>query len=353
MNGNSSGPSTLQCTRTKRARIGPRRVVGKQSKRRGGRTRTYRLGRKRRPTYNLAKIAKKVSWNAQKLHGDLQTNMQIAVFPTLAGPDIRDKYPVLLNLTDFTSDNTSLTMPNDQMAALYKMRTSGPASHFVSKAGYWARKDFTGLNQLATKYSAWNKCNADVPDTGKYYAVSSQYRLTFNVTGTCRIRIQIFAARPRMIMTYSDLNELQLPTGMDGLSQMCTGNQLSRKYFKLYKQVEKVLDPSNNQTSSDVVLNFAFHHNKKIQQALTNPAVAPTNPQGTLAPATTGQDDASGIYNVVNGEWFQPSNITQGTPFWMLISSDVTGVPQDPPQVGNQVYIKSFTRIVKWRDHVG
>lgn len=353
-NGNST-PSTLQCTSRKRARTGPSRTVGKRRGRRGGSTTTIRVGRKRKPSYSIAKIAKQVSWNAQKLHGDLQINMQELQFPTTSGPDIRTMYPLLLDLTDFTSDNTTGTIPNEQCASVWKMRTQTPTSHFVSRIAYWQRKDFTGLNTLATKYSAWNKGNADVPDTGKYFAVSSKYRLTLTVRGTCRVRVQIFSVKPRVILNYSDLNELQLPTGMDGLSQMVNGNQLNRRYFKVYKDVEKVLDPANNQTSGDVVFNFAFHHNKKIEQMLTNPAVAPTNPQGTLAPVTPLQSDGTGIYNVVNGDWFQPSQLVQGTPFWMLISSDVNFPiePQDPGTGTNQVIVKSFTRICKFRDHVG
>lgn len=342
------GPNTWQVTRRVAANTGPKF-------RRGTRGRRYsRLSlrrRKRRTSVSIKKLARKVAWNSQKLHGGLQTNLQVMSWAD-TGNDIRQQYPLLLDLTNFTSDNTSGTMPDSQCAGVYKMFQPSPNVFQVAQLGHWARSDFTGLQTGQTKYCPFNKGNADTCDTGKYFAVSSKYRLKFRVRGTVRMRIQIFTVRTSAITSYSDFMQLQLPTMLDGLNSMCNGNFLHRKFFKTYKDISRVIDPANNQTSGDFVLEMAFHHNKLIQQELTNPAVAPTNPQGTLAPNTPNQADATGIFNVTNGNWFLPINLTQGTPFWMLVSSDNPGAPSNIPET-NKLEIAEFSRVVKWRDHVG
>jgi len=340
------GANTLLGTRNTAARTGPRRKGRARGKRS---TRVSMRSRKKRRTPSIRALANKVAWNSQKLHGALQTNLQTVSWAD-TGDDIRSQYPLLMDLTNFTSDNTTGNIPDAYCAAIRKMYSTGPG-YAVGQVGHWARKDFKGLTS-ATQYCAFNKGNADVPDTGKYFAVSSSYRFKFKCRGTCRLRIQIFTVRTGAITPYSTFQQLQLPTSLDGLGQMCDGNFLHRKYFKVYKDISKVIDPLNDQTSGNFVIELGFHHNKLIIQELTNPAVAPTNPQGTLAPGTPTQGDGTGIYNVVNGNWFEPVNLTQGTPLWCLISSDNPGAPTNTQDV-NKLSLDQATRVVKWRDHVG
>ena len=126
--------------------------------------------------------------------------------------------------------------------------------------------------------------NANIPDTGKYFAVGSHYRLQFTITGSVRVRIQVFTVNTKMLGLDSKFRQFALPNAMDMLNRMCAGNQLPRKYFKVYKDFEKIFDLANNQTSGQPLVTFSFHHNGMCEQYLTNPAVGGSNPIDNLAP---------------------------------------------------------------------
>eukprot|EP00481_Brizalina_sp_1-RS-2013_P000811 TRINITY_DN19_c0_g1_i2.p1 TRINITY_DN19_c0_g1~~TRINITY_DN19_c0_g1_i2.p1 ORF type:complete len:360 (-),score=88.70 TRINITY_DN19_c0_g1_i2:343-1422(-) len=342
------GPSTQSATRRQRPGVGPR--TGRKGRYRMRGASSVSLRRKTRRIKSFAALARKVQWNSQKLHGALQRNMQTTEFDDEHGGDIREKYPLLLDITNFTSDNLADAIPADAVKTIFKMAPSPvtPGAYFASAVGGFDRDNMVGLNNGGL--SLWAKMNADIPDTGKYFAVGSKYRLKFTVTGSVRIRIQVFTVNTRMIGYDSKFRQFALPGSLDMLSKMCTGNQLPRKYFKVYKDFEKVMDPANNQTSGDCLVTFSFHHNKMCEQYLTNPAVGGTNPIDNLNPGTISANNASGIHNVNGGFWFNYENVPQGQPLWMLISSDVVG---DPTQASQNKASCSISRTVMWRDHIG
>lgn len=338
------GSSTTSATKRTRPGLGPRR----------SRVRSYtatrvRMRRKKRTPRSFAALAKRVAWNSQKLHGDLQRNMQGSEWIDEHANNIREQYPLLMDLTNFTSDNYSDGVPDAAKLTIFKMRTTtSPGIYAPTPVGGFDRVPMVGLNNGGP--SLWSQMNADVPDTGKYFAVGSKYRLQFTVTGTVRVRIQVFTVNASQIGYDSKFRTFALPGSLDAFSKMCTGNQLPRKYFKVYKDFERVFSPEHNQTAGNSLVTFSFHHNKKVEQYLTNPAVAGTNPQDNLDPATISASNASGIHNVNNGYWFNYFNVPQSQPFWMLISSDVPG---DPTQSGTDNCVVQIFRTVMWRDHVG
>ena len=275
--------------------------------------------------------------------------MQAAEWVDEHSNNIRVKYPLLFDLTNFTSDNQADGVPTDAKLTIYKMGITGtPGIYAATPVGGFDRDNMVGLNNGGN--TLWANMNADIPDTGKYFAVGSKYRLKFTVTGSVRVRIQVFTVNTRMIGYQSKFRTFQLPSSMDMLSKMTEGNQLPRSLFKVYKDFEKVFDPANNQTSGDCLVTFAFHHNKMCEQYLTNPAVGGTNPIDNLNPGQISSSNASGIHNVNGGFWYNYENVPQGQPLWMLISSDVIG---DPDQQSANNVVVQINRTVMWRDHVG
>eukprot|EP00481_Brizalina_sp_1-RS-2013_P000810 TRINITY_DN19_c0_g1_i19.p1 TRINITY_DN19_c0_g1~~TRINITY_DN19_c0_g1_i19.p1 ORF type:complete len:110 (-),score=20.36 TRINITY_DN19_c0_g1_i19:47-376(-) len=85
------GPSTQSATSRQRAGLGPRR----KTRLRGRSATSLRLRRKTRRPRSFAALARKVSWNSQKLHGDLQRNMQTTEWVDENSNDVREKYPIL------------------------------------------------------------------------------------------------------------------------------------------------------------------------------------------------------------------------------------------------------------------
>ena len=180
--------------------------------------------------------------------------------------------------------------------------------------GGFTRDNFVGLNNGGN--TLWANMNANIPDTGKYFAVGSHYRLQFTITGSVRVRIQVFTVNTKMLGLDSKFRQFALPNAMDMLNRMCAGNQLPRKYFKVYKDFEKVFDPANNQTSGQPLVTFSFHHNEMCDQYLTDPAVGGSNPIDNLAPGTVSASNASGLHNVVGGFWFNYNNYVRVTRPW-------------------------------------
>ncbi len=340
------GPSTVRATKRTKLGTGPGRTSVRGNYRM--RKRVYRP--KRRPSTAIAKLAKQVQWNALKLHGAPQTNQQSVTWQTGGSlGDVRDEFPIIFDLSNFTSDNYDGTIPNSICNPVYQMEESStPSSYDVGLAGFFQRVDFKGLNGL-DRTSMWLQPNKDVPDTGKYFAVSSHYRITAACKGETRIRIQIFTVKPSYLGLANSARDFRLPNPfLDGLGRMTGGNQFNRRAFKIYKDVEKVISPANDLTAGNVVFEFSFKHMKLVEQYLTNPAVAPTNPAGALAPNVVSETDASGIFNA--STWFNATNIPQAQPFWMLISTNVTGEPNSTN--ANQCKF-SISRTVRWRDPVG
>lgn len=342
------GPSTQSATKRTRPGTGPRKGA-RGRYRTSGNTR-LRSRRKTRQIRSFSALASKVLWNSQKLHGSLQRNQQATSWINESASDVRTKYPLLLDVTNFTSNNIAGAVPADSYRTIYKMvqSTVTPGIYASTPVGGFTRDNFVGLNNGGN--TLWANMNADIPDTGKYFAVGSQYRLQFAITGSVRVRIQVFTVNTKMIGLDSKFRTFALPNAMDMMNRMCTGNQLPRKYFKVYKDFEKVFDPANNQTSGQPLVTFSFHHNKMCEQYLTNPAVGGSNPIDNLAPGTVSATTASGLHNTVGGFWFNYYNVPQGQPLWMLLSSDTIGEPGDPTPNKCDV---SISRTVSWRDHVG
>lgn len=342
------GPSTMQATARQRTAPGPR-TRGRTGYRGYNNTR-LRLRRKTRRPKSIRALSKAVAWNSIKLHGSLQRNMQsLRITIGSNGNDIRQQYPALTDLTNFCSNNEQGGMPTDNIQNWFQMgaNPAGTPPFIVTTKGYYQRKPFLGLNQAD---SLWTKANCDIPDTGKYWASGSEYRISLDVRGSVRVRIQVFSVNAKMIGYDTRFRTFALPGSMDMLNQMCNGNQLPRKYFKVYKDFEKLIDPLNNQTGSRCVVTFSFKHNKKIDQFQTNPAVGATNPQDNLNPTVVSAGNASGIHNVTGAYWFGYQNVPQSTPLWMLISTDVSG---SPGEAGDNTCLVEIHRKVFWRDHVG
>lgn len=340
------GPSTNSATSSRSAGLGPRT----KSRARISSNTAFRQRRKTRKPKSYGALVRKVQWNSQKLHGDLQRNQQQSTWlDAAAGPSVRTNYPLLFDITNFTSDNQAGAIPNSICAGLFKMGPSSIQGQFEPKqVGHFARNPMVGLSNGG--FSLWSKQNADIPDSGSYYAVGSQYRIALTVKGTVRVRIQVFTVNTRAIGYDSKYRTFALPGSLDAFSKMCDGNQLPRQFFKKYKDFEKVYDPTQNQTSSEGLVTFSFHHNKKCEQFITNPAVGGTNPVDNLAPTNPTASNASGIHNAqAPGNWFNYYNVPQGQPLWMLISTNCEG---DPNTGANDLKVQ-INRTVFWRDHVG
>jgi len=227
--------------------------------------------------YTIASLLKRVRINELDKHGCLQTNKQIMqiipinpVYPG-AQPDVRVQFPILFNVTNFGS--------------------------------------------------------------GKYYAQSSVYRITINCAAAVRVKIQFFTQKPLSLpSSVLRYRNLVLPGALDGLGYMAAGNQFPRTGFKIYREYEKIMDPVQNQTSTQNTFYFSFNHNKQINQYQTKPATV----------------DSEIPYPLTGWNY---NNIPALQPLWCLVSSNM---PNRPGSTGDTspVFV-SISRSTKWRDPIG
>lgn len=296
-------------------------------------------------TATIAQLLTRVRLNELDKHGQIQTNKQLSEIPTTTPPypqatmDVRQRYPILFNVNNFASQPADLPMSATALRCpIFQM--NGPAgSAVVTQVADFRRSNYLGVSAPidALKASLWAPKNLDIPDTGKYYAQSSHYKITVTCKARVRINIMFFTQRPSSFPT-SNLaaRNLILPEALDGLGFMGSGNNLPRSGFKIYKKYEKLMDPTTNQSSGINTFYFNFKHDRLINQFATKPATADTD----LPTPLTGWN-------------FENIPITQ--PLWCLISSTMLGSPYEPPPApANEVPVLcAVQRTVKWRDHIG
>jgi len=295
--------------------------------------------------YTIATLLKRVRLTELNAHGCIQSNKQSSVIfgtqPPYGGGsyiDVRTQYPVLFNVNNFASVPSDVgPSPLNRRCPIFQMQGAS-GSAVVTAIGDFIRKNYQGVGPAidTVKMSLWAPKNLDVPDTGKYYAQSSSYRITVQVPDKfkCRVSILFFTQRSESIPTSTLASRnLILPEALDGLGQMCEGNYLPRTGFKLYRKYEKIIDPSNNQSSSKNTFYFNFEHNKLINQFATVPATPDTE-----------------IPNPGTGWNFNNVPVTQ--PLWCLISTDMPGIPGETGTDRTLTQIQVI-RSLKWRDPIG
>jgi len=291
--------------------------------------------------YTIASLLKRVRINELDKHGCLQTNKQIMqiipinpVYPG-AQPDVRVQFPILFNVTNFGSQEANTPLVNTARCPIFQMKQNTALQFLPTEIGDFQRFNYQGVatptETLAT--SLWIQRNNDIPDTGKYYAQSSVYRITINCAAAVRVKIQFFTQKPLSLpSSVLRYRNLVLPGALDGLGYMAAGNQFPRTGFKIYREYEKIMDPVQNQTSTQNTFYFSFNHNKQINQYQTKPATV----------------DSEIPYPLTGWNY---NNIPALQPLWCLVSSNM---PNRPGSTGDTspVFV-SISRSTKWRDPIG
>jgi len=290
--------------------------------------------------YTIASLLKRVRINELDKHGCLQTNKQVAriipsvpVYPSSLF-DVRALYPILFNVNNFASQPAGVPVVNTVRAPIFQMKGAGGVA-LPTTVGDFQRYNYEGVGPPGdvTKTSLWYPKNFDIPDTGKYYAQSSTYRIEIGCKSAARISIIFFTQKNMSIPTSSlSSRNLILPEALDGLNNMASGNYLPKAGFKIYKQYTKIIDPTRNQSSAVNTFFFEFNHNKLIDQFLTLP----------------GTTDTQEPYPLTGWNY---KNVPALQPMWCLISSNQQGEPGDT-QLSTPVYV-DVTRTVKYRDPIG
>jgi len=291
-------------------------------------------------TKTVASLLKRVRLNELDKHGCLQTNKQIArVVPSVpAYPstlfDVRTQYPILFNINNFASQSAEVPIVSTVRAPIFQMKGAAGAA-LPTTIGDFQRFNYEGVGPVGDteKTSLWYPKNRDIPDSGKYYAQSSTYRIEVGCRQATRVSI-IFFTQKNMSIPTSSLSQrnLILPEALDGLNNMASGNYLPRSGFKIYKQYIKIIDPTRNQSSTVNTFFFDFNHNKLMNQFYTLP----------------GTTDTQQPYPLTGWNY---KNIPALQPLWCLISSNQGGEPGDTATT-TPVYV-DVTRTVKWRDPIG
>lgn len=290
--------------------------------------------------YTIASLLKRVRINELDKHGCLQTNKHLArIVPSVpAYPsalfDVRTQYPLLFNVNNFASQPPDVPIVNTVRAPIFQMKgTSGVA--IPTTVGDFQRYNYQGVGPAgdADKTSLWLPKNQDIPDTGKYYAQSSVYRIQLSCQRPARVSIIFFTQKSLSIPTSSlSTRNLILPEALDGLNSMASGNYLPKSGFKIYKQYTKLLDATRNQSSTVNTFHFEFNHNRLMNQFATIPATVDTDTP----------------YPLVGWNY---KNVPALQPLWCLISSNQLGEPGDTA-LSTPVFCE-IIRTVKWRDPIG
>lgn len=305
---------------------------------------TRKMYTKTKTNYNaksIASLMKRMRLTELNAHGDPQVNKQAArVIPLPNTPypggilDVRNFYPILFNVNNFASQPADVPINNTVRCPIFQML--GPTGSAVpTQVADWQRFNYQGVSTATetVKTSLWLPKNLDIPDTGKYYAQSSVYRINISCVRTARISIIFFTQKPMSIPTSSlSTRNLILPEALDGLNSMASGNYLPRAGFKIYKQFTKVIDPTRNQSAVQNTFYFTFNHNKLMTQFETKPATA-----GSSIP-----------YPLTGWNY---KNVPVLQPLWCLISSNQLGEPGDT-DLTTPVLVEMY-RTVKWRDPIG
>lgn len=294
-------------------------------------------------TYQIASLLKRVRLNELDKHGCIQTNKQLIEIPVFTppypsnAPDVRQQYPILFNVNNFASQPSDAVMSTTAFRCpIFQMIGASPVA-VVGEIADFKRVNYYGVGPTidTIKTSLWAPKNLDIPDTGKYYAQSSHYKMTVECKGRVRVSFTFFTQKPDSFPTSSLASRnLILPEALDGLGFMVSGNQLPRAGFKIWKKYEKLMDSGTNQTSTSNTFYFNFNHNRLINQFTTKPATADTD----LPTPLTGWN-------------FNNVPITQ--PLWCLVSSSMEGNPGLPPSQGDTPVLVKIQRTVKWRDPIG
>lgn len=197
--------------------------------------------------------------------------------------------------------------------------------------------------------------NVDIPDTGKYLALSCKVTLRFQATPSVtdqRIRIDLFSIKATAIQqNQAGTPFYSMPQGLLQLTDLANPekNKLgSNPYLKVWATKWLYLSSSRNAGPAPGagVQNPgpAVTGNSGYLSFFINPKNGKLRTQDITVPATP-----SDTATIPDGNW-GAFNVPQSEPLFLLISSSVPNSPGVPPT--NNVSVQC-SRSVKWRDPIG
>ena len=195
--------------------------------------------------------------------------------------------------------------------------------------------------------------NLDIPDTGKYLALSCHVTMRFQATPSVtdtRIRVDLFSVKSKAITSVPTGQPIfALPAALLQLVNLANPelNKLGgNPFLKVYATKWLYLSSSQNRTAGTGAGQNpgpAVTGNSGYLSFTIAPKGGKLRNQLVTAPATP-QDDTA----LLDGNW-GPFQVPQDEKLWLLISSSdaqAGGVPANVVSV-------QCSRTVRWRDHIG
>jgi hypothetical protein len=228
-------------------------------------------------------------------------------------------------------------------------------------------RQYQGTPSVLTNVGQWNTGalnnifqqgqNLDIPDTGKYLALSCHVTMRFQAVPSAvdqRIRVDLFSVRGKAIQQVASGGvPFALPTALNQLTNMANPelNKLGgNPYLKVYSTKWLYLSSSYNRapgtgaiqapgpavTGNSGYLSFTIKPNKGKGKLRHQDITVPSVPSDTLA--------------IPDGNW-GPFNVPQDEPLYLLISSSDASSTGPPGQ--QDVITVQCSRSIKWRDPIG
>lgn len=278
----------------------------------------------------INRLSKKVQWLSEARYGAVQRNFQTtnAMTPLAA-------QPILTDIMDFTCRRATTAGAN-----FGQFNSTGTA---INNVGNWTPS--TNLFHAAQ--------NLDLPDTGKYLALSCHVTLRFQAVPSitdCRVRVDLFSVKASAIpTTITGQPIFAMPSGLLQLINLANPelNKLGgNPYLKVWATKWLYLSSSRNMvpgTGAGQAAGPAVTGNSGYLSFNIKPKKGKLRTQEITAPWSPGDPVA-----LTDGN-YGPFNIPQADPLFLLISSSDTSVTGTP---ANAVTVQ-MSRTVRWRDPIG
>jgi len=280
----------------------------------------------------INKLSRQVKYLQQAKYGCVQRNFQVSnlMIPLATQPIVTD-------IMDFSCRRS----PTQGGARFGQYSTTSPP--VLNNIGEWT----PSTNNFHTGQ------NVDIPDTGKYLALSCHVTMRFQGTPSAidtRIRVDLFSVRAGAIgQVISGGNVFAMPTSLIQLTNLANPelNKLGgNPYLKVWATKWLYLSSSRNMTpgtGAGQAPGPAVTGNSGYLSFHIAPKGGKLRNQNLTVPYTPG-DSAT----IPDGIWGF-LNVPQDEPLYMLISSS------DPTVVGPAPNLVSVqcSRTVTWRDPVG
>jgi len=279
----------------------------------------------------INRLARQVSYLQQAKYGSIQRNFQLS---NLMIPFATQ--PIITDIMDF-----SCRRPTSAGANFAQYNTATPP--VLSIVGNWTPS--TNLFHADQ--------NLDVPDTGKYLALSCHVTMRFQAVPSitdCRVRVDLFSVRSKAITTVPSGQPIfSLPASLEQLTNLANPelNKLGgNPYIKVWSTKWLYLSSSRNAgtgTGGGQNPGPAVTGNSGYLSFSINPKGGKLRNQLITAPSTPLDPEA-----LLDGNW-GPFNVPQDEKLWLLISCSDTQAGGLP---GNAVSVQC-SRTVTWRDPIG